>query len=49
MVSYINGGIQAKGICDPETNIWAYENGQWRRLQNERLSLYRLPYIVESD
>ena len=51
MVSYIKGGIQAKGIRkqDPEANIWAQEgkNGEWRRLHNEELhSLYQSPNIV---
>ena len=49
MVSYIKGGIQAKGIRkqDPEANIRAQENGEWRRLHNEELhSLYRSPNIV---
>ena len=35
----IKGGMQAK---DPEENIWAQENGEWRRLH----SLYRSPNIV---
>ena len=39
MVSYIKGGIQAKGMRD--------ENGEWRRLHNEELhSLYRSSNIV---
>ena len=31
MVSYIKGGIQAKGIWkqDPEANIWAQEGWEW--------------------
>jgi hypothetical protein len=45
MVSYIKGGMQAKGIFkqDPEANMWPNrdENGEWRRLHNEELnSLY---------
>ena len=30
-VSYIKGGIQAKGICkqDPEANIWTQEGSRW--------------------
>ena len=28
MVSYIKGGMQAKGK-DPETNIWAQEGWEW--------------------
>ena len=51
MVSYIKGGMQAKGIWkqDPEANIWAQEgcNEEWRRLHNEEFhSLYRAPNIV---
>jgi hypothetical protein len=49
MVSYIKGGIQAKGIWkqDPEANIWAQENGEWRRLHIDELhSSYRSPTIV---
>ena len=48
MVSYIKGGMQAKGIwkLDSEANIWAQE-GERRRLHNEELhSLYRSPNIV---
>ena len=31
MVSYIKGGMQAKGIWkqDPEENIWAQEGWEW--------------------
>ena len=31
MVSYIKGGMQAKGIWqqDPEANIWAQERWKW--------------------
>ena len=31
MVSYIKGGMQAKGIWkqDPETNLWAQEEREW--------------------
>ena len=31
MVSYIKGGMQAKGIWkkDPEVNIWAQEGREW--------------------
>ena len=31
MVSYIKGGLQAKGILkqDPEANIWAQEGWEW--------------------
>jgi hypothetical protein len=31
MVSYIKGGIQAKGIReqDPEANIWAQKEREW--------------------
>ena len=31
LVSYIKGGIQAKGIWkqDPEANIWAQEGWEW--------------------
>ena len=31
MVSYIKGGIHAKGILerDPEANIWAREGCEW--------------------
>ena len=30
-ISYIKGGIQAKGICkkDPEANIWAQAGWEW--------------------
>ena len=51
MVSYIKGGMQAKGIWKqilrrifgPKRD----ENGEWRRLHNEELhSLYRSPNIV---
>ena len=32
MVSYIKGGMQAKGVRkeDPEANIWAQEGTEWR-------------------
>jgi hypothetical protein len=31
MVSYINGGLQAKGIYleDPKANIWAQRECEW--------------------
>ena len=53
MVSYIKGGIQAKGISNrilrrifgPKRD----ENGEWRRLHKEELhSLYRSPNIVRA-
>ena len=46
MVSYIKGGIQAKGIWeqDPESGD---DNGEWKRFHNEELhSLYRSPIVV---
>ena len=32
MVSYIKGGMQAKGVWkqEPEANIWAQEGREWR-------------------
>ena len=53
MVSYIKGGMQAKGFWkqDPEANFWAQAdaNGEWRRLHNEELhGLYRSPNIVRT-
>ena len=51
MVSYIKGGMQAKGIWkqDPEASIspkWG-DNEKWRIFYNEELnSLYCLPNIV---
>ena len=51
MVSYIKGGMQAKGIWKqvPEANIWVQEGWDvgWRSLHNEEShSLYRSPTIV---
>ena len=44
MISYIKGGIQAKGIL---RRIFGPKNGEWRRLHNEKLHcLYHSPNIV---
>ena len=52
MVSYIKGGMQAKGIWkqDREKNIWTQERWEWgvEKASHEELhSLYRLTYIVK--
>ena len=51
MVSYIKGGIQAKGIWkqDPEVNIWVQERCEWgveKASQWGLHSLYRSPNKV---
>ena len=48
MVSYIKGGMQAKGIWkqDPEANIWVQEEWEWgvEKLHNEELGVHFTQY-----
>ena len=44
MISYIKGGIQAKGIWkqDPKANIWAQEGWERREEKAPKEEIYRL-------
>ena len=53
MVSYIKGGMQAKGIWkqDPEANIWAQEEWEWEGEKAPQWGTNALvhPGLVTSD